>query len=96
MTRFEFFFDCSSPWTYLAFERIQPIAAEIGVPIVWRPILVGGVFNTVNPSVYEARAGAGAGVTAKAKYYGKDLQDWARFVGVKIGAPKPFLPEGSS
>jgi 2-hydroxychromene-2-carboxylate isomerase len=89
--RFEFFFDCSSPWTYLAFERVQPLAAEIGVPIVWRPILVGGVFNTVNPSVYEARGGAKtAAVPAKLAYYGKDLQDWARFVGIKIGSPKPF------
>ena len=48
----EFFFDCSSPWTYLAFHNIQPLAKELGVEIAWRPILVGGIFNTVNPSVY--------------------------------------------
>ena len=51
----EVFFDCSSPWTYLAFENIQPMAAELGVTIDWRPILVGGIFNSVNPSVYESR-----------------------------------------
>jgi 2-hydroxychromene-2-carboxylate isomerase len=91
MPSFEFFFDCSSPWTYLAFERVQPLAAESGASITWRPILVGGVFNTVNPTVYEARAGAGtSSVPAKLKYYGKDLQDWARFVGIRIGSPKPF------
>jgi 2-hydroxychromene-2-carboxylate isomerase len=44
----EFFFDCSSPWTYLAFHNIQPLAKELGVEIAWRPILVGGIFNTVN------------------------------------------------
>jgi 2-hydroxychromene-2-carboxylate isomerase len=27
----EFFFDCSSPWTYLAFHNIQPLAKEFGV-----------------------------------------------------------------
>jgi 2-hydroxychromene-2-carboxylate isomerase len=48
----EFFFDCSSPWTYLAFHNIQPLAREFGEEIQWRPILVGGIFNTVNPSVY--------------------------------------------
>jgi 2-hydroxychromene-2-carboxylate isomerase len=94
MPRFEFFFDCSSPWTYLAFERVQPLAAEIGVPIVWRPILVGGVFNAVNDSVYEGRKAAAAagpkGLPPKLRYYGKDLQDWARFVGIRIGSPKPF------
>ena len=46
-TRFEFFFDCSSPWTYLAFENVQPIALRHDVEIEWRPILVGGIFNTV-------------------------------------------------
>ncbi len=51
----EFFFDCSSPWTYLGFHNIRPLAAELGVPIRWRPILVGGVFNSVNPSVYASR-----------------------------------------
>ena len=38
--KIEFFFDCSSPWTYLAFESIQPLAAEFDAEIVWRPILV--------------------------------------------------------
>ncbi len=51
MVSIEFYFDCSSPWTYLGFERIQPLAAEIGAEIAWKPILVGGVFNAVNDRV---------------------------------------------
>ena len=43
----EFFFDCSSPWTYLGFVNVQPIAAEFGVDIEWKPILVGGIFKDV-------------------------------------------------
>jgi 2-hydroxychromene-2-carboxylate isomerase len=85
--RLEFFFDCSSPWTYLAFQRVRPLAAETGAELVWRPILVGGVFNAVNGSVYEQRANP---VPAKARYYAKDLRDWARHAGIRIGAPKPF------
>jgi 2-hydroxychromene-2-carboxylate isomerase len=87
MARLECFFDCSSPWTYLAFERLQEVAARCAVEIDWRPILVGGVFNTVNPSVYEARA---TPVPAKARYAAKDLQDWARHQGLVIGSPEPF------
>lgn len=83
----EFFYDCSSPWTYLAFEQIQPIAARTGALIDWRPILVGGVFNAVNDTVYAARANPNP---IKARYYAKDLQDWARLVGVRIGAPSVF------
>ena len=83
----EFFFDCSSPWTYLAFEQIQRALDGSAVAIRWRPFLVGGVFNTVNPSVYDARAKP---VPAKARYYAKDLRDWARYVGIRIGSPKVF------
>ena len=87
----EFFFDCSSPWTYLAFEGLLPIAARHGVAITWRPFLVGGVFNSVNPSVYENRERP---VPAKAAYYAKDLADWARLGGLQIRRP-PVFPVNS-
>jgi 2-hydroxychromene-2-carboxylate isomerase len=45
----DFFYDLSSPWTYLAFNNIQPIIKETGAAVRWRPFLVGGVFNAVNP-----------------------------------------------
>ena len=88
----EFFFDCSSPWTYLAFHNIQPLAAEFGETIVWRPILVGGVFNAVNPSVYENRANP---VPQKARYMLKDLRDWARVAGLRIRMPPTVFPVNS-
>ena len=91
MHTLEFFFDCSSPWTYLAFEQVQRSMAPRPVAIEWRPFLVGGVFNTVNPSVYEGRAKP---VPLKARYYGKDLADWARYVGIEIGQP-PVFPVNS-
>jgi len=83
----EFFFDCSSPWTYLAFEGIQPIAARHGVAIDWKPILVGGVFNAVNQEVYAARANPNP---RRFDYMRKDLQDWARLYGLEIGWPAVF------
>ena len=52
MAKLEFFYDCGSPWTYLAFHEIEALAAEAKAELVWRPILVGGVFNAVNESVY--------------------------------------------
>lgn len=89
MATIEFFFDCSSPWTYLAFTRVQPIVARTGATIVWKPILVGGVFNAVNQDVYERRANPDP---RKAKYSAKDLQDWARLTGLKIIMPPPVFP----
>ena len=87
MAKLEFFFDCSSPWTYLAFSRLESLVERTGADIVWKPILVGGVFNAVNDGVYEARANPNP---VKSKYYFKDLQDWARFCGVTIGKPSVF------
>ncbi|NNL87255.1 MAG: 2-hydroxychromene-2-carboxylate isomerase [Myxococcales bacterium] len=87
MATLEFFFDCSSPWTYLAFHEIEAIASETRADLVWRPFLVGGVFNTVNPSVYQSRE---TPVPAKARYMRKDLADWARHRGIEIGWPEVF------
>jgi len=83
----EMFFDCSSPWTYLAFEAILELNKESDFDIEWRPILVGGLFNTINPSVYAARANP---VRQKAAYQKKDLQDWASMKNLVIGSPDPF------
>jgi 2-hydroxychromene-2-carboxylate isomerase len=88
----EFFFDCSSPWTYLAFHNIQPLVKELGVEISWRPILVGGIFNTVNPSVYVSRE---TPVPLKARYMKKDLDDWARSAGLAIKMPPTVFPVNS-
>ena len=88
----EFFFDCSSPWTWLAFRNVQPIARELGVEVRWKPVLVGGIFNAVNPSVYEFRE---RGVPAKQAYLRKDLADWARLAGVSIRFPPTVFPVNS-
>jgi 2-hydroxychromene-2-carboxylate isomerase len=88
----EVFFDVSSPWTYLAFHRLRRSPPEVRARIVWKPILVGGVFNTVNPSVYASRDRP---VPAKARYMRKDLQDWARLYGLTIKMPPTVFPVNS-
>jgi 2-hydroxychromene-2-carboxylate isomerase len=54
-------------------------------------MLVGGVFNAINESVYAQRAQP---VPAKLRYYAKDLADWARRAGLRIGSP-PVFPVNS-
>jgi 2-hydroxychromene-2-carboxylate isomerase len=88
----EFFFDCSSPWTYLAFHNIQPLAREFDEEISWRPILVGGIFNTINPSVYARREHP---VPAKVAYDKKDITDWARLAGLTIKMRPTVFPVNS-
>lgn len=83
----EFFFDCSSPWTYLAFVRLLERSPHLPIELIWKPILVGGVFNKVNGDVYSQRANPNP---IKATYYRKDLADWARVSGLKLTSPTVF------
>jgi 2-hydroxychromene-2-carboxylate isomerase len=41
----EFFFDFGSPATYLAWTQLPRIARETGAQIIWKPMLLGGVFK---------------------------------------------------
>lgn len=97
MRRLEFFFDVSSPWTYLAFTGIQPVCQRLGMDpehdIQWRPILVGGVFNAINPGLYQNRENMFKD-ERRSRHYFKDLKDWADFHQIRIGQP-PVFPVNS-
>lgn len=77
----EFFFDFGSPTSYLAWTQLPQIAREAGAQIVWRPMLLGGVFKaTGNQSPVS--------IPAKGRYM---LQDLARFAS-RYGVPMTFNP----
>ena len=44
--KIEYYFDCSSPWTYLAFKGITDLYKKKDFELIWKPILVGGIFNS--------------------------------------------------
>jgi 2-hydroxychromene-2-carboxylate isomerase len=90
--KIDFYFDCSSPWTYLAFHAIQPLAEELAAEIVWKPILVGGVFNAVNQTVYDSRSKPNP---LKQSYMLKDLAAWAKLYGLRIAFPPTVFPVNS-
>ena len=85
----DFFFDLSSPWTYLAFNNVQPILAEAGAQVCWRPFLVGGVFNAVNPRVYEMRADPEQKAMRRSFAW---LREWALLAGLPMNFPSPYHP----
>ncbi len=70
----EFYFDFGSSYSYIAYKALPGIAAAHGAQIVWRPILLGGVFKaTGNHSP--------ADIPAKEKWMQQDLQRWAARYG---------------
>ncbi len=77
----EHFFDFGSPTSYLAYTQLPRIAAECGAQIVWRPMLLGGVFKaTGNASPVT--------VPAKGRWMTDDIARWAR----RYGVPFTFNP----
>ncbi len=80
----EFFFDFGSPTSYLASTQLPKIAAERGATLVWRPMLLGGVFKaTGNVSPVT--------VPAKGRWMMGDIQRWAKRHGVPF-AFNPHFP----
>jgi 2-hydroxychromene-2-carboxylate isomerase len=79
----EFFFDFGSPTAYLAYTQLPRIAMELRTEIVWRPMLLGGVFKaTGNQSPVM--------IEPKGKWMFDDMQRWARRYGVPL-VKNPFF-----
>lgn len=91
--KIEFFFDLSSPWTYLGFTNVQPLATRNGATVLWRPFLVGAVFNTVNKALYELRATPPE--APRMRHTWKAMHDWAAVAGITINFPPKAHPARS-
>ena len=79
----EYYFDFGSPAAYLASTQLPALAAQTGAAVLWRPMLLGGVFvATGNASP--------ASVPAKGKYIFGDFARFARRYGVPLKV-NPFL-----
>ena len=83
----EFYFDCSSPWTYLAFIEILSLSQRHKLEIELIPVLVGGVFNAVNKDVYAFRNKPNI---LKLNYSNDDLYLWSKVRKVSISFPDVF------
>ncbi|MEW6434614.1 MAG: 2-hydroxychromene-2-carboxylate isomerase [Myxococcota bacterium] len=78
----EFFFDFMSPYSYLASTRVRAMGERVGATVRWRPFFL--------PGVMKATGNHGpTSIAAKAAYVFKDLQDWAKYLGL----PPVVLPE---
>ncbi|NNM51910.1 MAG: 2-hydroxychromene-2-carboxylate isomerase [Pseudomonadales bacterium] len=84
MKQVEFFFDVGSPYSYLAYQQLPKMAKDHGASIVWRPILLGGLFQSTGNS-------SPATIPAKAMHAMKDLERWADHYGVAF-KHNPYFP----
>ncbi len=80
----EFFFDVGSPASYLAWTQLPGLCAEAGAELVYRPFLLGGVFqSTGNKSPMD--------IPVKGRYVFDDLMRYAKRYNVPLKV-NPHFP----
>ena len=79
----EFFWDAASSYTYLASTQIEALAQRCEARLVWKPFLLGKVFEATGnkPPV---------GVPAKGKHLFVDMRRWSKLYGIPFQFPKVF------
>jgi 2-hydroxychromene-2-carboxylate isomerase len=79
----ELFFDIGSSYSYLAATQMEGLAARTGVPVRWRPFLLGAVFKATGNDMP-------ARLPAKARWMLQDMALWAQHYGIPFRMPSRF------
>jgi 2-hydroxychromene-2-carboxylate isomerase len=85
----EFWFEFGSTYSYLSAARIEGLAAEVGVPVVWEPFLLGPIFAQQgwNDSPFNV-------YPAKGRYMWRDLERLCEGYGIPFARPSRFPRDG--
>ncbi len=83
MARVEFFHDLVSPYSYLAYGRVNQMCEEHGAELVLRPMLLGAVHKAVGLQ-------APIEIKSKGRYQVRDIHRWAEHYGLPMKFPDPF------
>ena len=79
----DFYFDFSSPYSYIASEWIEALAARHGRTVNWKAILLGATFQA-------AELKSPVSHPIKREYSIHDFERSARFAGVPLKMPEKF------
>lgn len=86
VSRIEVFHDFSSPYSYLGAMQMNRLAAEWGVEVEWKPMLLGALFHAIGtPNIPIFSFGE-----ARRAYLMKDLMDWAAWWGIPFNFSPHF------
>jgi 2-hydroxychromene-2-carboxylate isomerase len=84
----EFWYEFGSTYSYPVAMRIEPLAAEAGVSLRWRPFLLGTIFRTLgwNESPFNI-------FPAKGRYMWRDLERVCAAGGLPLKLPPVKFPQ---
>ncbi|MDW8280839.1 MAG: 2-hydroxychromene-2-carboxylate isomerase [Myxococcales bacterium] len=84
--RLTFFYDFSSPFSYLASTQIEDVARRHGAVINWHPILLGGLFRSIGTPLVPLQSYS----EPKRRYIREDLLRWAHYYDQPFHWPSRF------
>jgi 2-hydroxychromene-2-carboxylate isomerase len=82
----EIYWDFSSPYAYLGSTQADALAARTGATLVWKPMLLGGLFKAIG----QVEAPVLEWSEVKRMHTFKDLGRWADLLGVPFKFPSRF------
>ena len=80
----DFYFDVVSPYSYIASTLIDNILERNNAKLIWKPILLGGVFKSIEGVI------APGLVPVKKPYLIKDLERLSTFYNIPFNMPSDF------
>jgi len=83
----DFYFDFSSPYGYLASQKIEALAAKHGRSVNWCPILLGAIFKVTGSAPLPS-------LPLKGDYAKRDFLRSAAFHGIPMKYPSAFPISG--
>jgi len=89
MSQLDFWFEFGSTYSYPAAMRIEPLAESEGVPVAWRPFLLGPIFREQgwDDSPFNI-------YPAKGRYMWRDLERVCAQQGLELRRPSQFPRNG--
>ncbi|MBO6581047.1 MAG: 2-hydroxychromene-2-carboxylate isomerase [Thalassospira sp.] len=83
MSEVSFYFDFSSPYGYLAAERMEDFEKRHGVTVVWRPFMIGAAFKQTGQSPLLDQP-------IRGPYFRHDMERCARLQNIPFQIPNNF------
>ena len=87
--RLEFWYELASTYSYLSAMRIEAVADEAGIDIVWKPFVLGPIFSAQGWSTSPFNI-----YPAKGRYMVREMERLSAARGLPFMMPSPF-PQNS-
>jgi 2-hydroxychromene-2-carboxylate isomerase len=85
----DFWYEFASTYSFLAAERIEALAREREVDVVWRPFLLGAIFKKQGFETSPFNV-----FPDKGRYMWRDMERWCDRLGLPLKRPEPFPQNG--